>query len=136
MKEGIIVTRGTSQKGKPTITINSGAGDELYYAGNTNLGTLGPGDKISFSATSFANGKLWGIDAGWKLLSASPKYPSPSAQPPVPAAPTASPAPSNGVQDAERPCVSNWGAELIKAGLIKKPDDLAAWVEAIKTALR
>jgi hypothetical protein len=148
MPEGTILARGSSKNGKPTITIDQGDDKaSLYYAGNTDLAGLQAGDRIQFTCTSFANGKLWGIDKGWKLLSAASKYPPLSTAIPsqtqvsTPTVPQgtgmiAAPAASYGIQDAERPCVSNWGAELIKAGLIKDPADLGIWVTAIKNVLR
>jgi hypothetical protein len=131
MPEGTITARGSSPKGKPTVTIDG----KLFYAGNTDLTGLVAGDRIAYTATSFAEGRLWGIDRGWKLIEGEKKYP-PSVQPhngitaPVPSGALLS------VTDVERPCVSNWGAELIKAGVVKEPADLGIWVNAALHALR
>jgi hypothetical protein len=150
-KTGTVTARGVSKNGKPTITLDG----SLYYAGGTDLTGLAIGDRIQFSATSFADGKLWGIDKGWKLIEHAPeaqKYPpSTHAQGPtaayqgqgpltaglaVNAAPATSGAGLLAVTDVERPCVSNWGAELIKAGVVKEPADLGIWVNAALHALR
>ena len=127
-KTGFVTGRGMSKNGKPTITI----GGALYYAGGTDLGSLKEGDEIAFTCTSFAEGKLWGIDKGWKLLKGTPAHTPPQTQIAAPSAPTG----LLSVTDLERPCCSNWGAELIKAGVVKEPADLGIWVQAILHALR
>jgi hypothetical protein len=140
-KVGIVTDRGTSQKGKATIHIDN----QLYYAGNTDLGTLTVGDQVEFDASSFADGKLWGINKGWKLVKGVNKYAPSSTPVQTPIAAPALPAPATGlfsVGDAERPCVSNWGAVLLAEKLadgtprIKDPADLGIWVQAILHALR
>jgi hypothetical protein len=140
--EGIVMARGQSKNGKPTITIDQGDGKaSLYYAGRTDLAGLTAGDKISFTATSFADGKLWGIDQGWKLLYGASKYPpvgSGSQAPIAVPAPSTAPlaAPVAGLTEAERITISNWVAHAIQAGLVKDRADLGAWAIASKEALR
>ena len=146
MAEGIVMARGQSKNGKPTITLDQGDGKaSLYYAGNTDLAGLAVGDKIQFTCTSFANGKLWGIDKGWKLLYGASKYPplssaTPSHTPSATgvAAPDRSPlaAPQAGLTEGERLTVSNWVAQAISAGLVKDKVELIAWAVAAKAAIR
>jgi hypothetical protein len=130
--QGTITARGISKNGKPTVHIDG----KLYYPGKTNMASVQIGDHIEFDASAFGDrGNMWGIN-GWKLLEGVSKYP-PSIPPLVPiSAPMPSQTASEGIRDAERPCISNWGAELIRAGVIKDPADLGIWVNAAKLALR
>jgi hypothetical protein len=144
MPEGIVIAKGSSRSGKPTVMVDG----QTYYVGkNVDTSTLGIGDKISFDSNSsvFRGETYWYLNSYKVLVAASGPGPlvTPARTPPVGgsgsgqiAAPTPPSATSYGVQDAERPCVSNWGAELIKAGLIKDPADLGIWVTAIKNVLR
>ena len=134
--EGVVTDRGTSAKGKPTIHIDSGKGPQLYYAGNTDLAGLTKGDRISFDSTAFGDrGNLYSINKGWKLLQGALKYPLSVPQIIERTAPEGSGALLS-VTDVERPCISNWGAELIKAGVVKDPATLGIWVQAALHALR
>ena len=133
--EGVVLERFVSKKGTPCLKI----GNQVYVATKCDVSEIRPGDNISYEGHTFGDGKIWEIDS-WKLLQGQSKYP-PSVQPSNGiAAPEASPTVSGpiagGVADAERPCISNWGAELIKAGLVKDPADLGRWVVAIKNMLR
>lgn len=133
MAEGTITARGQSKNGKATITIDG----QLHYAGNTDLGGLTIGDRIFYSATSFANGKLWGIDKGWKLLSAAPKYaPPPQSTPTQIAAPMPASTAPTGISEGERLTISNWVAAAITAGLIKDTADMGIWACAACQAIR
>lgn len=130
--EGTVTGKGLNKNQKMTVGIDG----KIYYPGRLDTSDLKVGDRISFNAVSFGEkGNMWGLQS-WKLLEGANKYP-PSTQPQTPiAAPSPSQAVSGGIMDAERPCISNWGAELIKAGLIKDPADLGIWVTAAKNALR
>jgi hypothetical protein len=143
MPEGIVLAKGSSRSGKPTITVDG----QLYYVGkNADISSVGVGDKISFESNSsvFKDTTYWYLNSCKVLVPISKMPPVGSAHLVSPAAPKASnavpevtfPSSSWAVQDAERPCVSNWGAELIKAGLWKNPDDMDAWIMRIKNALR
>jgi hypothetical protein len=142
MPTGLVQAIGKSRSGKPTVTIDG----QIYSASKVDLSGLGVGDKIEFdSASSIYNGAtVWFLNAYTVTVAISKMPPVGSAHLTSPAAPKASnaapevtfPSSSWAVQDAERPCVSNWGAELIKAGLWKNPDDMDAWIMRIKNALR
>jgi hypothetical protein len=129
MPSGVVQAVGKSRTGKPTVTIDG----QIYSASKVDTSKLVSGDKIEFeSASSIYNGAtVWFLNS-FKVVQAA--LPAPSL--PHVVAQNAAPMSSYGVQDAERPCVSNWGAELIKAGLIKDPADLGIWVTAIKNVLR
>lgn len=128
---GTVQKRFVSKAGNPMLTIDG----QHYVCKDVDVSKLQLGDKLEFEAHSFGDGKMWSMDK-FKLVEAALKYPPPHQQGMVNTAPIASNGSMTGVLDAERPCVSNWGAELIKAGLIKNPGDLQAWIEAIKSALR
>lgn len=138
-KVGTVTARGTSQKGKPTIHLDG----QLYYAGGTPLEGLSVGDKIEYDCTSFGDqGNLWSINKGWKLLEGAtrptaeaPKYP-PSVPQIIPRTAPEGSAALLAVTDVERPCISNWGAELIRAGVVTDPASLGIWVQAALHALR
>lgn len=129
MPTGTVGAIGKSKSGKPTVIIDG----QTYSASQVDLGNLSAGDRIEFeSNSSIYNGnKIWFLNA-FKLVQAAPKYQPTTTQP---ATNGAAPV-SGGIHDAERPCISNWGAELIKAGVIKDPADLGIWVTAMKNALR
>lgn len=129
--EGQVTKRSVSQKGNPVITVDG----KPYVASKCDVSQIKLGDRISFEAHSFGDGKVWGLDS-WKLLEGASKYPASSQPPQQNAAPSPSQSLSGPIMDAERPCISNWGAELIKAGLVKDPADLGIWVTAAKNALR
>lgn len=129
--EGQVTKRSVSQKGNPVISVDG----KPYVSAKCDVSQLKIGDRISFEAHTFGDGKVWGLDS-WKLLEGVSKYPPSHPSPMTNAAPAPSGALTGGVIDAERPCISNWGAELIKAGLIKDPADLGIWVTAIKAVLR
>lgn len=144
MPEGVVQALGKSRSGKPTVTIDG----QIYSASKVDLGHMAVGDRIVFdSASSVYNGAtVWFLNA-WTLISPGAKYPPVGQGASAPAYPQGAtslprpdpiyaPAPSGAVIDAERPCISNWGAELIKAGIIKDPADLGIWVTAIKNVLR
>lgn len=139
MMQGTVTRRGTSKTGKPIIIID----DKTYSAPSVDLGGLVAGDRIAFDANSkvYNGSTVWFIN-GWEMLRAATKPPEDqkyphSAQQPI--VHNAAPTPSNAllsVTDVERPCCSNWGAELIRANVIKEPADLGIWVQAILHALR
>ena len=136
MPSGIVQAIGKSRSGKPTVTV----GGQIYSASKLDLSGLQVGDTIEMdTASSVYNGAtVWFLNA-YKVTQAAIPAPALSQASLHNAVPTPQAQPQNGgmgVLDAERPCVSNWGAELIKAGLIKNPGDLQAWVEGIKSALR
>jgi hypothetical protein len=152
MPEGIVQAITKSRTGKPTVMISG----QEYYSSNVDTSGLAIGDKISFDSNSsvFRGTTYWYLN-GYKVVIAakdmgpgpllSPArtaFTPPSVPPMSPtgsgqiAAPSSTGSVSYGVHDAERPCISNWGAELIKAGLIKDPADLGIWVTAIKNVLR
>ena len=129
---GTITFKGLNKNQKMTVHIDG----KVYYPGRLDVSGIQVGDKLDFNAVAFgAKGDLWGLQS-WKLLEGASKYPASTPNPIVNAAPTPSQAVSGGIMDAERPCISNWGAELIKAGIIKDPVDLGIWVNAAKLALR
>lgn len=140
--EGTITARGQSKNGKATITIDG----QLHYAGNTDLAGLTVGDRISYTQTSFANGRLWGIDKGWKLISAAQKYNPPFYPQGQPQSPSAAPAPANaataasekpsGITEGERLTISNWVAAAIQVGIIKDPVDMGIWAASACQAIR
>jgi hypothetical protein len=133
-KVGIVTDRGTSQKGKATIHIDN----QLYYAGNTDLGTLTVGDQVEFDASSFADGKLWGINKGWKLVKGVNKYAPSVPQPQGPIAAPARPhaAPERAPNEAELRFISNCVGSAISAGTIKEPEQIEKWTSAARNALR
>lgn len=139
-KVGLVTDRGTSQKGKATIHIDSGSGPQLYYAGNTDLGTLRKGDRIEFDSSSFADGKLWGINKGWKLVSGEQKYPPsvPQASPTIaaPERPTAAVERSQAMSEAELRFISNCVGSAITAKTITEPEQIEKWCSAARNALR
>jgi hypothetical protein len=128
--EGVIGKVFTSKAGNPMVTI---AG-KPYVAKDLDVSKLKVGDRISYEGHAFGDGAIWALDS-YKLLGEDQKYPPPQ----QPIANGVAPAPSNAllsVTDVERPCVSNWGAELIKAGVIKDRAELGLWVQAALHALR
>lgn len=140
---GTVTRRGMSQSQKPIIIID----DKTYSAAKVDLGGLVSGDRIEFDANSkvYNGSTIWFINS-WKMLQAATKppeeqkYPATPVPPPsqiaAPVRPTPVPTGLLSVTDVERPCCSNWGAELIKSGLVKEPADLGIWVQAILHALR
>lgn len=146
MPTGTVTAVGVSRSGKPTVSIDG----KIYSASKVETGSLRQGDRIEFdSASSVFNGAtVWFLNK-WTLVEGATKYPQTGAtnvmghqqsigeQHPWPIV-TKGTVPALGapVQDVERPCISNWGAEAIKAGLIKDPADLGIWVNAMKVALR
>lgn len=137
MSEGTVTARGLSRTQKPTITIDG----QVYSAPSVDLGGLVAGDRIQFDAASkiYNGSTVWFLN-GWKMLQVASK-PEPTKYPPsVPqiierTAPEGSGA-LLAVTDVERPCISNWGAELIRAGVVADPASLGIWVQAALHALR
>jgi hypothetical protein len=127
MMEGTVTGRTTSKKGNPVIKIDGKA----YVATKLDVSRLQIGDRISFDAHTFGDGNVWGMDS-YELIAPGQKYPSPSAQPPVAAAPTA----SQPVTEGERLSISNWVGQAIAAGCIKSPEEIEKWVSAARNAIR
>jgi hypothetical protein len=141
---GTVTRRGMSQSQKPIIIID----DKTYSAAKVDLGGLVSGDRIEFDANSkvYNGSTIWFINS-WKMIQAATKPPEEQKYPATPVphipSPIASPTPATHAQnallsvtDVERPCCSNWGAELIRAGVVKEPADLGIWVQAILRSLR
>src|ERR1700739_1849385 len=107
MPEGIVLAKGNSRSGKPTITVDG----QLYYGGkNTDISSVGVGDKISFESNSsvFKDTTYWYLNSCNVLvpLQKMPRVGSAHLAPP--AAPTPSNAPTKGLTEGERLTVSNW----------------------------
>ena len=130
--EGIVGDITKTGKGTPKVKI----GSDWYYPGRgVQIDGMTSGTKIGIEYNLFGDKNNLRSIVSWALLPNQAIAALSQGLPPI-AAPTPSNAVSGPIMDAERPCISNWGAELIKAGIIKDPVDLGIWVNAAKLALR
>jgi hypothetical protein len=119
-KEGTVTAMGVSKNGKPTVTVDG----KLYYSGRCTLTDVKVGDRISFEASSFGTrGDLWGLDSWGKVSGAVGSTAPPASHP-------------RASDDAEMRFISNCVGQAIAAGTIEKPDEIDAWFQAARDALK
>jgi hypothetical protein len=141
MPEGIVIAKGSSRSGKPTVMVDG----QTYYVGkNVDTSTLGIGDKISFDSNSsvFRGETYWYLNSYKVLVAASGPGPlvTPARTPPVGGSGSgqiAAPSSTNAaLTEGERLTVSNWVAAAIQSGAIKDRADLGIWAKAACEAIR
>lgn len=124
IERGSVQERGVSQKGKPKIKING----EWYSAGRCDVSAVQVGSSVEFEWSEFGeprNGKRpRGLD-NWAFVNA----------PAANGHASAAPAPC-GLDDQDRPFISNTVAHAIAAGLIKDATELEKWAIAAQCAIK